>query len=90
MKFKRTVFRLLVALVVSLSPTIAEARSPYAPNSPAPTAQTCPRDTIVWVNTKSGIYHMPGMRWYGRTAQGEYMCRQAADQSGYRPTHNGQ
>ena len=22
---------------------------------------------IVWVNTRSGIYHYPGKRWYGRT-----------------------
>ncbi len=68
----------------------ADARSPYAPASPAPSAQSCPRDTVVWVNTRSGIYHLPGMRWYGRTADGEYMCRTAADKAGYRSTHNGQ
>ena len=66
------------------------ARGTYAPNAPAPTGQTSPKDTVVWVNNKSGVYHMPGMRWFGRTAQEDYMCRKAADQAGYRPTHNGQ
>ena len=90
MTFRQTILGLLVVLIASLSPTIVDARAPYTPDAPAPAAQTCPRDTVVWVNTNSGIYHMPGMRWYGRTAQGEYMCRKAADQAGYRPTHNGQ
>src|SRR5690349_21557070 len=24
----------------------------------------------VWVNTNSGVYHYPGMRWYGNTKYG--------------------
>lgn len=33
----------------------------------------CPSDTVVWLNTRSGIYHEKGMRWYGRTKHGAYV-----------------
>lgn len=44
----------------------------------------------VWVNTKTGVYHFPGERWYGNTAEGEYLSESAAKAAGYRPTQNGQ
>ena len=50
----------------------------------------CPRDTVVWLNTRTGIYHEKGMRWYGRTRQGAYVCRAEADAAGERDTRNGQ
>ena len=50
----------------------------------------CPSDQVVWLNTKSGIYHEKGMRWYGRTRHGAYVCRKEADAAGYRDTRNGQ
>jgi len=34
----------------------------------------CPSDTVVWVNTKSGVYHFAGTHNYGTTKQGTYMC----------------
>lgn len=57
-----------------------------------PTAQaapSCPGDTVVWVNQNTGVYHLPGDRWYERTKHGAYECeRQAiaggAHQSGAR------
>ena len=52
--------------------------------------QHCPNDIVVWLNTKSGIYHERGMRWYGRTRQGAYVCRKEADAAGDRDTRNGQ
>lgn len=45
-------------------------------------------DPRVWVNTRSGIYHYPGSRWYGHTREGEFMCRSAADAHGYRAARN--
>ena len=27
----------------------------------------CPKDTVVWLNLPSGIYHFKGERWYGNT-----------------------
>ncbi len=50
----------------------------------------CPKDSVVWLNTNSGIYHEKGMRWYGRTRQGAYVCRAEADAGGDRDTRNGQ
>ncbi len=50
----------------------------------------CPTDTVVWLNTNSGIYHEKGMRWYGKTRSGAYVCRAEADAAGDRDTRNGQ
>ncbi|HEY4441388.1 MAG TPA: hypothetical protein VGN14_13090 [Candidatus Elarobacter sp.] len=50
----------------------------------------CPKDEVVWLNTNSGIYHEKGMRWYGNTKAGAYVCRREADAAGDRDTRNGQ
>jgi hypothetical protein len=44
----------------------------------------CPSDTVVWLNTKSHIYHYPGTRSYGTTKQGAYMCEADAVAAGDR------
>lgn len=33
----------------------------------------CPSDTVVWLNTRSGIWHEKRMRWYGATREGAYV-----------------
>ena len=43
--------------------------------------------TNVWVNTKSGVYHCPGTRWYGATKNGEYMTESQARAAGDRPAY---
>lgn len=50
----------------------------------------CPSDVVVWVNTPTGVYHLKGMRWYGNTNRGAYVCKKEGDQAGYRATRNGQ
>ena len=50
----------------------------------------CPSDEVVWLNADSGIYHEKGMRWYGHTRYGSYVCRKEADAAGYRDTRNAQ
>jgi hypothetical protein len=52
--------------------------------------QHCPNDTVVWVNTKTVVYHLKGERWYGATKEGVYECRRDADAEGDRATRNGQ
>ena len=43
----------------------------------------CPSGTmVVWMNTKSSVYHFAGSRDYGHTKQGAYMCRPDADKVG--------
>ena len=48
----------------------------------------CPADTVVWVNTRSGIYHFAGTHNYGTTKQGTYMCEADAKAAGERAAEN--
>jgi hypothetical protein len=41
----------------------------------------------VWVNTKSGVYHCSGTRWYGVTKNGEYATERQARADGNRPAY---
>ena len=97
--------RLLFASLLSLillsgfaSPSISAASAPVvvaygqlAMFSTESSAQAhCPRDVVVWLNTRTGIWHEKGMRWYGRTKQGAFVCRREAAAAGYRDTENGQ
>ena len=52
--------------------------------------QHCPADTVVWLNTETGVYHFKGQRWYGATKQGAYECQKEASGEGDRATRNGQ
>ena len=53
-------------------------------SSEAEAKARCPSDTVVWVNTKSHIYHYAGTRSYGTTKQGAYMCEADASAAGDR------
>jgi hypothetical protein len=68
------------------APTVAAPAATLTPTGvPSPTTQ-------VWVNTPGGVYpargvgvyHLPGSRWYGRTAKGGYMTLADALAAGYR------
>ena len=50
----------------------------------------CPNDVVVWVNTRSGVFHMPGTRWFGMTEYGTYECESDAVSEGDRESRNGQ
>lgn len=91
----------LLAVALVPAPSLAAGTAP----KPAASAQSgqlamfdseaaaqahCPKDEVVWLNTNSGIYHEKGMRWYGRTKHGAYVCRKEADAAGDRDTRNGQ
>lgn len=55
------------------------------------TAQAhCPNDTVVWLNTRTDVYHFQGERWYDNTEEGAFVCEKDADANGDRPTRNGQ
>lgn len=78
---------LLLALSLSVVSSLALAQTPV--HTPPP-SMTCPGDRLVWVNTRSGVYHFQGERYFGSTKQGRFMCQRDADAEGDRPTRNGQ
>ena len=48
----------------------------------------CPRDTVVWVNLSSKVYHFAGNKDYGTTKHGAYMCEKDTTAQGMRPAKN--
>lgn len=38
----------------------------------------CPKDTVVWLNIPTGIYHYKGQRWYAKTKNGAFVCEKEA------------
>jgi hypothetical protein len=50
----------------------------------------CPTDTVVWVNTRSRVYHFEGTHNYGHTKEGAYMCEADAKAAGDRAAMNEQ
>jgi hypothetical protein len=86
---------LLRAVVLSVLWLLSPLSAAYAQAAPhfqseQEAEQHCPQDTVVWVNTKTGVYHFKGQRWYGNTKEGAYECRQEASGEGDRATMNGQ
>ena len=71
----------------------APTRAPAAAGTPAGAGQfateseakaRCPRDTVVWVNLDSRIYHFAGYKAYGTTKTGAYMCERDTSAAGFR------
>lgn len=82
-RFACVALYLIVAAPVAFA---AETRAPlYQTETEA--QQHCPRDTVVWLNTASGVYHYKGQRWYARTKSGAFVCEKEAPG---RATKNGQ
>lgn len=46
------------------------------------TKPDCGSDNVVWVNTKTHVYHMSTDPMYGKTKKGAYMCEAAAKAAG--------
>ncbi|WP_158789469.1 hypothetical protein [Granulicella sp. L46] len=87
----------LKSIVLATAIFLSTLYPAYANPTPTPHFRTeqeaqqhCPRDVVVWVNTKTGVYHLKGERWYGATKDGAYVCRNEADAEGDRMTRNGQ
>jgi hypothetical protein len=80
---------ILVALFLALA-SVAPASAQQMFLTQQQAQQHCPKDVVVWLNIPTGIYHMQGMRWYGATKDGAYVCEKEADAAGDRETRNGQ
>ena len=58
------------------------------PGGAAPVSVASAQESArVWVNTRSGVYHCPGSRYYGNTRAGEYMAETAAAAAGNRAAY---
>jgi hypothetical protein len=70
--------------------TGASAAAPVATDSSgrfaseAQAKRACAGDPVVWANPGRPILHASGTQFYGKTADGGYMCRAAAEKAGYK------
>jgi hypothetical protein len=86
----KSVILIAVLFFSAICPTYAEPNPALHFHSEQQAQQHCPHDAVVWVNTKTRVYHFKGERWYGATKNGTYVCRKEADAEGDRMTRNGQ
>jgi hypothetical protein len=86
---RRTLICLAALVVVGFFSALPAADlGQFATESAA--RQHCPRDTVVWLNIPTMIWHYKGERWYGRTKHGAYVCEKEAAAAGARATRNGE
>ena len=89
MTLARVLPRLFAGFVVSLALAVpAFALETFADEAKA--QQHCPKDTVVWLNLPTMIWHYKGQRWYANTIHGAFACEKEAGAAGARGTRNGQ
>jgi hypothetical protein len=88
----RTMKTLMLATAMLLSVTAAgpALAKDFREDRPPPPSLHCANDSIIWINTRTHVYHFPGMTWFGHTKEGRYACQHDADLQGDRSTKNGQ
>ena len=79
-----------IIAVASLLLSLAQASPLALAATQPPAGMTCPGNKVVWVNTRSHVYHFQGERYFGNTKSGILMCERDADREADRPTRNGQ
>jgi hypothetical protein len=68
-------------------PSFCNSTDVFGLNRLPPQAQAeplCLFDPVVWVNTKSHVYHVAGSRGFGHSRYGAYMCETEAKSAGNR------
>ena len=89
MRWKKALV-LIALLIAPAFAAIAASNNLPSFTTEAQAQQHCPGDRVVWANLSSGVYHLRGERYYGRTKNGAYICQKDAEQNGLRMTRNGQ
>jgi hypothetical protein len=79
--------RIISLLILAFTLFVCVPTLPLGPTFHASLQQAGDPNVTVWVNTKSGVYHCPGTRWYGKTQEGKYMKQREAQASDYRPAY---
>jgi hypothetical protein len=66
--------------------TSSQGTSPrrLAPLPNAEPNKQCPNDALVWLNTRSGVYHYAGAQYYRTTRNGRFLCEKDAVAEGDR------
>ena len=54
------------------------AAAPATPETPEATPAPGGGPGMVWVNTKTHVYHTEKSRWYGKTKKGKYVAEKDA------------
>lgn len=81
----------LVALGLAAGPALAATPMSHGAGHQAaaagtaqqpPAGMNCAGEPVVWVNTKTHVFHRPGSRYYGKTKAGKFVCQHAATQEG--------
>ena len=87
---------LLCFTLASGASSSAALASPQVDTSRVPqfkaeqTAQKhCPGDTVVWLNTYSGIWHYKGAKYWMNTKYGAFVCADEAGRLGMRASRDG-
>lgn len=71
------------------SPPPVASKSSEPAKSTQVEARMPPAKGMVWVNTKSGVFHAEGDRWYGKTKEGKFMTEADAVKAGYHASKEG-
>ncbi len=94
----KTMDKIAPMVTVGAASPPAAAPSAAAPSAASKPSATKPSQTeervpavkgMVWVNTKSGVFHREGDRWYGKTKEGKFMTEAEAIKAGYRAAKEG-
>jgi|PersoiStandDraft_1058852.scaffolds.fasta_scaffold05976_4 hypothetical protein len=88
--FKAVIIKLLVVATLIVGSAFSATAALILFPTENQAQQHCQSDVVVWLNLPTHIYHWKGMRWYGNTKNGSYVCKKEADENGNRGTLNGQ
>lgn len=88
--------RKLLSAVLLFALMGAALASPRVDTSAVPQFKTeqdaqhhCPGDTVVWLNTWSGIWHYKGAKYWMNTKYGAFVCEKEARDKGMRASRDG-
>lgn len=69
------------------APTTSPPTTPTQSTGTTKKSEESEKSTKVWINTKSKVYHCPGTRYFGATANGRYSTEKEAIADGNRAAY---